>query len=159
MVQNIFSSRTFNRKFNYSGNDLGVTYSTQVSLFKVWSPKAAAVHLVLYEAGHEGERLQELPMLCCAKGIWRIEVKGDLKGIYYTYKVDRGNGMQEVVDPYAKAVGVNGQRGMVVDLESTNPGGWEMHYRPQLTNPKDAIIYELHIRDLSTDSHSNIKNR
>lgn len=159
MAQSIFSSRAFNRKFNYSGNDLGVTYNTQVSLFKVWSPRAAAVHLVLYEAGDGGEILQELPMLRCAKGIWRIEVKGDLKGIYYTYKVDRGNGMQEVVDPYAKAVGVNGQRGMVVDLESTNPEGWEMHYRPQLVNPTDAIIYELHIRDLSTDSHGNIKNR
>ena len=159
MTQDIFNSRAFNRKFNYYRNDLGVTYSIQVSLFKVWSPKAEAVHLALYDAGDKGEMIDEIPMMHCAKGIWKAEVEGDLKGIYYTYKIDRGNGIQEVVDPYAKAVGVNGQRGMVVDLESTNPKGWEAHHRPHLANATDAIIYELHIRDLSIDSHSNIKSK
>lgn len=159
MAKKIFNSRIFNRKFNYSGNDLGVTYSTQVSLFKVWSPKAVAVHLVLYNLGHGGEVLKELPMVQCGQGIWTIEVKEDLKGIFYTYKLDRGNGWHEVVDPYAKAVGINGQRGMVVDLQSTNPEGWETHHRPQLENSTDAIIYELHVRDLSIHRDSNIKNK
>ena len=153
------TSRAFDRKYNYNGTDLGVTYNAQVSLFKVWSPKAVNVSLILYSAGNGDNKLEEIPMEKCSKGIWKVSVLRDLKGIYYTYEIDNGSKKQEVMDPYAKACGVNGKRAMVIDLEETNPEGWETHKRPITTEPTDAIIYELHVRDMSIDLNSNIEHR
>ncbi len=67
--------------------------------------------------------------------------------------------MNEVPDPYAKVVGVNGKRAQVADLKTTNPNGWASDKSPVFINKTDAIIYELHIRDASIHSHSGIKNK
>ena len=83
-------------------------------------------------------------------GIWRGEVEGDCHGLYYTYAVTHEDRTYEVMDPYARAAGVNGDRGMVVDLARTNPEGWDETERPGLEAMVDAIIYELHVRDFST---------
>ncbi len=92
-------------------------------------------------------------------GIWRTAVAGDCHGLYYNYGVTRQDTSFEVVDPYARAAGVNGERGMVVDLVRTNPVGWEKVKRPVLPDPVDAIIYELHVRDFSTYPHSGIEHQ
>ena len=67
--------------------------------------------------------------------------------------------MNEVPDPYAKAVGVNGKRAMIIDLNETNPAGWANDKSPVFKNPTDAIIYELHVRDASIAANSGIKNK
>lgn len=93
-------------------------------------------------------------------GIWRATLSGDCHGLYYTYGVtQQRDEVYEVVDPYARAAGVNGDRGMVVDLARTNPVGWERIKRPLLTDPVDAVIYELHVRDFSIHPQSGIKHR
>ena len=92
-------------------------------------------------------------------GTWIAEQAGDLNGTYYTYLVDVDGSQREACDPYARTTGVNGQRAMVIDLDSTNPQGWENdadpHYDDNIT---DAVIYELHVRDLSSDASSGIQN-
>ena len=59
--------------------------------------------------------------------------------------------------PYAKAVGVNGIRGMIIDLGSTNPPGFADEERPKIINATDAILYEVHIRDFSSNPGSGMK--
>lgn len=81
---------------------------------------------------------------------------GDLDGEYYNYLVTVNGKVNEVVDPYAKAVSVNGNRSMVVNLESTNPEGWHADVKPQLESPTDVRIYEMHIRDFSIDEKSGL---
>lgn len=88
------------------------------------------------------------------RGIWTTEKSGDLNGEYYTYLVTTDGIENEVTDPYAKAVGVNGNRAMVLDMETTNPEGWENDAKPELIDPTDSIIYEMHIRDFSIDEKS-----
>ena len=83
------------------------------------------------------------------KGIWEIEIGGNLDGEFYNYLVNIDGKEHEVVDPYAKAVGVNGKRGMIIDLNKTNPDGWENHKKPILETSLDAIIYEMHVRDFT----------
>ncbi|MDP3130042.1 MAG: type I pullulanase, partial [Bacillota bacterium] len=69
----------------------------------------------------------------------------------YTFSVTNGIYENEVMDPYAKAAGVNGDRGMVIDFDSINPNDWESDVRPAtITNYTDAIIYEIHVRDYTT---------
>ena len=62
--------------------------------------------------------------------------------------------MKKTPGIYAQAVGVNGERAMGLDLKSTDPSGWESDQGPTLRYPNDAIIYELHIRDMTIHPQS-----
>ena len=92
-------------------------------------------------------------------GKWQLTVKNDLKGKYYLFGVY--NNAQPDLTPgvFAKAVGVNGQRGAIIDLKDTDPEGWSEDKRPELRNPVDLVIYEMHHRDFSVDYSSGIKNK
>ncbi len=157
-----YSSNAFERKYNYKGNDLGAKWKKERTIFRVWAPTAEIVLLNLYQSGNPNSEdlIEQIPMKRNVKGTWRLEKEGDLNGIYYTYSVLRNGEMVEAADPYAKAAGVNGLRSMVIDLSATNPEGWEEDKNPhddkQIT---DAIIYELHLRDLSIDESSGIQNK
>ena len=144
----------------YEGDDLGVTYSREGSIFKLWSPPAYEVKLRIYREGSGGEPLVEQNMDRGLKGVWETKIVGDLNGNYYTYQVNiKREWLKEVTGPYARAVGVNGKRAMVISLPETNPEGWEKDQRPPLQNLTDIIIYELHVRDLSTHPNSGISHK
>ncbi|NRB53442.1 MAG: type I pullulanase [Saprospiraceae bacterium] len=144
----------------YEGTDLGLTYSPQASIFKVWSPAVEAMQLKLYEQGLGGDPIREETMKMGDDGVWEITINEDLKGKYYAFQAKSdGNWRDEVPDPYVKAVGTNGRRGMIIDMESTNPEGWEADKRPALAGFNDIIIYELHVRDVSMDPNSGIENK
>jgi pullulanase len=144
----------------YNGNDLGVTYTPEKTTFRVWAPSAEAITVRIYDQGHEGNVLDSLHMQKDIKGTWLLELVGDWKNKYYTYQaLINGQLKLEVPDPYARAVGVNGNRGMIVDLASTNPQGWEIDDRPQLTSHADMVLWELHVRDFSIHQSSGIQNK
>ncbi|AMR31297.1 type I pullulanase [Mucilaginibacter sp. PAMC 26640] len=144
----------------YKGTDLGVTYSPGKTTFKVWAPEAAAVKLRLYANGLGGEALQAIDLKKQADGVWATSVVQDLKNRYYTFQVMQGNKwLLEVPDMYAKAVGVNGKRGMVVNLSDTNPVGWTADKKPALKNFTDIVLYETHVRDISVDANSGIQHK
>lgn len=144
----------------YAGNDLGLTYTNKKSVFKLWAPTAAQVKLKLYDAGIEGNLLKEAMMSKAGNGVWAVTMDGNYKGRFYTFQVQiDGKWLDEAPDPYCKAVGVNGIRGMVTDLKSTNPKDWDKDKRPLINGFSDIVIYELHIRDLSIHSNSGISNK
>ncbi len=144
----------------YTGKDLGVDYSPLKTIFKVWAPRASEVTLRLYDAGDGGQPVSVLSMTKGAKGTWVTTIAKNIKDKYYTFQVMQDSKwLHEAPDIYARAVGVNGRRGMVVDLASTNPAGWRNDKRPLLKNFNDIILYELHIRDISEDTNSGIKNK
>ncbi|NVK82789.1 MAG: type I pullulanase [Cytophagia bacterium] len=134
----------------YEGNDLGFTYSPNQTSFRLWSPAAQEVKLHLYSAGNGDNLEASYPMKRDEAGTWTYKVSGDQQDKYYTYQVmQNGQWLQEKPDLYAVAVGVNGQRSMIVDLDQTDPEGWQNDQRPKLENYNDIIIYELHIRDMT----------
>lgn len=157
-ISEAFSTKEFEEAFTYSGDDLGAIYTPEKTSFRVWAPTASEVSLNLYKEGSGDKVWESLPMLKDEKGTWVYEAVGDYLNIYYTYSVTIEGITREAVDPYAKATGVNGQRGMIIDLDATNPEGFEKEKRPKLKETTDAIIYELHVRDLSSDSESGIQN-
>ena len=113
----------------------------------------------LYEAG-EGDCLAgSYAMTKDVQGTWVYELEGDQHGVYYTYSVTVDGQTKEAVDPYAKAVGVNGNRGMIVDLDSTDPEGWDNDKHVTVPNNTDAVIYELHVRDTTIDASSGVENK
>ena len=145
----------------YKDVDLGATYTEEYTTFKVWSPAANAVRVCIYKTGSDEEEgfntIAVKPMTYSKSvGTWYISVYGDFKNMYYTYKVTIGEETYEVVDPYAKAVGVNGNRGMIVDLKDTDPKGWAEDSFQRVDQPTDAIIWEINIRDFSASESSGV---
>lgn len=144
----------------YNGNDLGVTWSPEKTVFKIWAPTASAVKLRLYAAGEGGKALQMHNLTKAQQGVWELTITQDLKNQYYTFQTNiNGRWLKERPDIYARAVGVNGRRGMVVDLASTNPKKWALDKKPAQKNFTDIIIYELHVRDLSMSANSGIEHK
>ncbi|MEO0341555.1 MAG: alpha-amylase family glycosyl hydrolase, partial [Bacteroidota bacterium] len=142
----------------YEGSDLGLKFGKNQSVFKLWSPIANQMRLLIYEKGEGGEPIDIYKMKPSAEGVWSIAVDKDLEGKYYAFQARVGKTWKkEVVDPYAKAVGINGDRGQVIDMSKTNPSGWEIDTKPSLRHTTDAIIYELHVRDISTHESSGIQ--
>ena len=160
-MPNIYSTAEFEEAYTYTGDDLGATYTPEKTIFRVWAPTAESMVVNLYEAGTPGkdDKLEEIEMTADVNGTWVAEKSGDLSGTYYTYSVTIDSVTQEACDPYARTTGVNGQRAMVIDLDATDPEGWDEDTNPHAGESiNDAVIYELHIRDLSTDKNSGIEN-
>lgn len=157
-INALMGSDAFAKATTYQG-ELGALYTQAETHFKVWAPTSSGMTLKLYPTGHDSETSQVIPMQRTKEGVWETVVKGDLHGVYYTYETTFAGVSKETMDPYARAAGVNGLRGMVVDLSRTNPKGWEDDQRPPFKDIADAIVYELHIRDLSMHEDSGILNK
>lgn len=150
----------FDKIYGYDG-DLGAIYSKDKCKFILWAPTAENVQLALYGDNGYDFDCEAKEVYTMSKGIngtWIVEINGDFNGQFYNYLININGKISEVVDPYAKAVGANGNRGMVIDLNTTNPEGWEKDTKPELKSATDSIIYEAHVRDLSIDETSGISN-
>ncbi|AHZ51866.1 pullulanase [Bacillus thuringiensis serovar kurstaki str. YBT-1520] len=157
-IGKVIRSEEFDNLFYYGGNDLGNTYTPQHTKFRLWAPTASEAKLVTYKNWND-KIGAEINMQQGEKGTWTAELKGNQKGLFYTYKVKIGDKWAEAVDPYVRAASVNGDKGAVVNLEETNPKKWKANKKPKFKNPEDAIIYELHVRDLSIQPESGIKQK
>ena len=159
-MHDFYSSQAFEAAFTYTGNDLGATWTREKTSFRLWAPTARNVSVKLFRSGTYGcnDLVDRIPMSYDVSGTWIAEKQGDLNGLYYTYEVMVGGKTVEACDPYARSTGINGQRAMILDLPSTNPEGWEHDVDPHAGKSiTDAVIYELHVRDLSMDSSSGIQ--
>ncbi len=163
LFQILYAQNSYDRYPVYSGNDLGLTYTNKSSKFRIWSPPAQAVELLLYKDGVAGVAFKTIQLKKGQGGTWSVKLNGDMKGTFYTFRVKINNVWNnEVPDPYAKSVGINGKRAMVTNLQETNPAGWLSEKSPafsKLNKTTDAVIYELHIRDASIHENSGIKNK
>lgn len=161
-MSELYSTPDFEAAYTYHGDDLGAVWTKDKTAFRLWAPTANAVAINLFRSGDPAAKdlLEQIPMQRDVHGTWTAAVLGDLNGIYYTYLVTHGDSAVEVCDPYARTTGVNGYRAMVIDLASTNPDGWEQDTDPNAgMSVTDAVIYELHVRDLSVDASSGIRQK
>ena len=158
-MHTMYSTKEFEEAYTYTGTDLGAVWTKERTRFRVWAPTADAVYLKLYASGTPGaeDLIEQLSMSADINGTWIGCKEGNLNGIYYTYLVSVGGELHEVCDPYARTTGVNGKRAMVIDLEATNPKGWDVDTNPNADlSMNDIVLYELHVRDLSSDESSGI---
>ena len=145
----------------YQEQGLGAVYTPAATTWKLWSPTAKHVQLRLYATGSDEEPgaayLGTHSMTQDeTTGVWSLTLQGDYKNVYYTYLVTARGVTRETRDIYAKAAGVNGYRSMVVDLDDTDPAGWENDHHVLLDQSTDAVIWEIHVRDFSIDPSSGV---
>jgi pullulanase len=154
----VFTSTEFIDQYTYTGEDLGATYSAGKTDFRVWAPTASEVELVTYTSASQlAADATVISMTSDVKGTWIASVNGDQHGLIYNYRVTNGGNTEEAVDPYARSVTINGNRGVVLDLARTNPTGWATHTKPAFSGKlTDAVMYELHVRDATKDPSSGV---
>ena len=157
MPTGVFDTQEFIDELTYDGNDLGATITGDKTVFKLWAPTASEVKVNLYDWGYDPtedswgytEEFETIDMVRGEKGVWSAEAPVG-HGKYYTYSVTTAEGTKEAVDPYARAVGPNGDRGMVVDLSLTDPEGFDFDsFYGGIDAYNEAIIWEVHVRDFS----------
>ncbi len=145
----------------YNESGLGCTYSKDSTTWKTWSPEATAVQLKLYKTGSDNEAgagvigTHSLTKNSTT-GVWSLTLAGDFKDVYYTYLVTVNGKTNETQDIYSKAVGVNGNRSMVVDLDSTDPEGWDTDKHVLFDSAAEAVVWEVHVRDFSISKTSGV---
>ena len=133
-----------------------VTYTPQQTTFRLFAPADAKKVVVrIYKDGQGGKALKTIKMTQIATphsdqrsekdGLWTATAAGDLMDKFYTFDMGRG----ECPGVFAKAVGVNGKRGAIIDKEKTFPEHWCCDQHPVIKSPADLVIYELHHRDFS----------
>lgn len=143
-------TKEFNDEYYYDGDDLGPTYTKESVSFKVWTPISSEVLLKINDKVYPMQRLD--------KGVWYLSLAGNYELAKYTYLVKINGKWNEAIDPYAYSSTPNGLKSVVLDLAKCDIDLEKDNLKP-LANPVDAIIYELHIRDFSVASSSNIKNK
>lgn len=153
-LRQYYNSKEFEGKYYYGGSDLGASCGKGGTIFRLWSPLAEQVILNLYEDGTEGEAVRSAAMEKTEKGVWLWVSNKNLDGTYYDFDIQMDGKSTRTADPYARACGVNGKRSMVVDLERTNPEGWENDKAPQ--REAEDIIYEVHVKEFSWANSSGV---
>lgn len=132
-----------------------MSYSAEETVFRLNAPTAQKqkVQVRIYNEGLGGKAVKTVRMKAVGDDRWEATVKGNLDGKFYTFNIGRG----ESPGVFAKAVGVNGQRGAIIDMKQTDPEGWENDRRPEVKSPADLVIYEMHWRDFSIDASSGLQ--
>ena len=134
-------------------------YSKFKTTFSVWSPDAEAAQLRLYHSAADMTAFETADMKLTDGGLWKVAVRGDMKGAFYTFQIKKnGEWLPETAGIAAKAVGVNGWRGAVIDWDETDPEGWAEDKSPEI-KPSDIIVYEMHHRDFSVHETSGVSNK
>lgn len=148
-IGRVVTDSKFDEKYYYDG-ELGAIYSDSKTEFKLWAPTAKSVDLIIFK---NNEVYKSYEMVKSDKGVYSYELKGNQLGTIYMYDVHVDGKVNRVVDPYAKAVTINGEKGVVANPIPSiikNPNSKDM---------KNPIIYELHVRDYSIDENSGMKNK
>ncbi|MCH5297948.1 MAG: type I pullulanase [Ruminococcus sp.] len=148
----------------YNESNLGATYSKASTTFKTWSPDASSVKVKIYATGSDSESgagvigTYDLTKNSTT-GVWSTTVSGDLKNKYYTYIINVKGSTNETQDVYSKAAGVNGNRSMIVDLDSTDPQDWDSDKHVLFDSASEAVVWEVHVRDFSASSTSGVSEQ
>ena len=131
-----------------------MSYTPERTTFEVWGPTAESAVVRLYD----GDSLaQEIAMTRGDSGLWRATAEGDQCGRLYTFQLTvDGKTLKETAGIFAKAVGVNGDCGAIIDLRNTDPEGWSEDRAPEV-KPSERVIYEMHYRDMTAHASAGSK--
>ncbi len=154
-----------NENYSYDG-ELGAIYTPEATTFKVWSPVASNVELLLFDEDKQTKQQKPDRRVEMERdeesGLWTVKVEGDLAGQYYQYAINNQGTTKRALDPYAKSMdGFNSSKegvgmGAVVDLDKTDPEGWQEDEYVDVEDPEDVVIYEMSVRDYTIDKDSGV---
>ncbi|GEN50223.1 pullulanase [Alkalibacterium pelagium] len=151
--------------YAYDG-ELGLTFNEfGTADLKVWSPSADAVTVVLYDKDDQTVVVRDdIEMTAEESGVWRVVLDeattglADVTGYFYHFAIERNGETVLALDPYARSMAAwnSGDPDNYVGKAAiVNPGdiGPELDYAQidGYDKREDAIIYEIHVRDFTSD--------
>ncbi len=71
-----FNHIDFSTYPHYEGDDLGVVWSPEKTIVKIWAPTAHIVELRLYKNGDLGEAFHKTNLQPAGNGVWSTILKG-----------------------------------------------------------------------------------
>ena len=160
----------FDRRWGFQGW-LGYRYNPSETCFRLWSPLAHRVELVLYAAGEErarvydmkrGERVHFADHRKNTRGVWSLTIEEDLRGASYVYRVYHEDDFyQETRDPYSIALTLDNQRSLIAAPQDLVPENFKVEHGAnavwRVNNPCSAVIVELHLRDFTKSASSGLE--
>ena len=134
-------------------------YTPEKTTFTFWSSVAEKMEVRLYTT-YDASEFEVITLHEQEGDYWTATIKGDQVGKFYTVcSYQGGEWGQESPGIFAKAVSVNGQRAAIIDMQATDPEGWENDQRPAMADPTEVVVYETHMRDFTIDATSGIVNK
>ena len=123
--------------------------------FKLYAPKSDKVFLVIFD-NPEDNSGKEFPMTKDANGDWSFTLPDVGYGTFYGYRLEGPSNDSSVIiaDPYSKAaVTQNSYRHIAKSLVIDTNYDWGNDSWIKI-DPRDLIIYEMHLRDMTAHSSS-----
>ncbi len=152
----VYAYRALNDPEFYYAGQLGPIYTPEETTFKVWSPVSQWAKLLLYKDATDTTPYATYDMKRDVQGVWSAMVKGNLNGVYYLYDFYSYGQDRVTPDVNCYAADMYNTKSMVVDLNETNPPNWNKDRSPILKHRTDAVIYEVDVRDFSSNPDSGI---
>ena len=164
------NSASFDHHWGYQG-ELGCQVSEEETSFKLWSPTATTVQVVVYEsASNDAAILKTYEMQRGNSysyshkdntiGVWNLTVPESLAGRAYQYQIDFPHHQSLTRDPYTIATSPDGKRSAILSEKERQVEGFEVKNGTEATwrleNPCQAVVYEMHIRDLTKSETSGV---
>ena len=150
-------------RFETFSNDEGLLESTvdaSGTHFRLWSPEASEARVLIYNTDRNSLPVDTLAMTRSTGGTLTASSPEKLYGKFYTFQIKyRGNWLAETPGAWAKAAGTNGMRAAIIDFSKTDPEGWAEDHGPAIKSITDAVIYEMHHRDMSMHPSSGIVHK
>ena len=138
----IIREKKFEDIYYYDG-PLGIDYSKERTIFRIWSPVAKEIYIEL----NIKNKSEKHELKYKSKGLWEVTVKGDLDSVGYLYFVRVFDRFIKINDPYAIAAGANANINYVINPEKLYK---LKNKKPDFSgNYCDAIIYEASVRDFT----------
>ncbi|HPE69953.1 MAG TPA: type I pullulanase [Thermotogota bacterium] len=141
------------------GLPMGAFFQPEGTLFRYWSPVSRAARVLLFREADALVPEKTVALQPGENGSWWAEVPGNWEGWFYLLEFESYGKTRRTVDPYSIAVTANSKKSAIVDLRSTDPQGWSQDTGPVVGSPTDAIIYEVHVADLTGSPDSGIANK
>ena len=164
------NSASFDHHWGYQG-ELGCQVSEEETSFKLWSPTATTVQVVVYEsASNDAPILKSYEMQRGNSysyshkdntiGVWNLTVPESLAGRAYQYQINFPHHQSLTRDPYTIATSPDGKRSAILSEKERQVEGFEVKNGTDATwrleNPCQAVVYEMHIRDLTKSETSGV---
>ena len=125
--------------------------------FTLYAPFASQVRLVLFKNCRDQEPVESLPMRDIGAGFWEYSDIRSFERSYYAYKIDDQS--RTIADPYARSVSTyNDFHQEAKAYIAPHDFDWENDRFVTVNDPRDLIIYEAHVKDMTADGSSKVKH-
>jgi pullulanase len=129
---------------------MGLTGDRERPVLRLFAPYAVKAEALVYDSPDAAPAAYPLEAL--PGGLWSRTFDAPLEGKYYRIRTEQQGKVYEGLDPYARCVTGDGGKALILRDETPVAPG-------PVFDPSEAVVYEVHLRDLTMDEFSGVKDK